>query len=90
MAPEQIEAERVVFEAWAKIEGKNRGCGWKLPQFLRTDSGHYVAGWTAALWDGWLTRAELAHAERREMQETEQRLRAEIARLQAIADRAVP
>lgn len=34
--------------------------------------------------------AEQQHAERREMQETEQRLRAEIARLQALASRAVP
>ena len=44
----------------------------------------------ADLWPAWHARAEQAHAERREMQETEQRLRAEISRLQAVASRAVP
>lgn len=90
MTPEQIEAERVVFEAWAKIEADRIGYAFKAWQFIRTDNGDYSSGWTAALWNGWQSRAELAHAERREMQETEQRLRAEIARLQAIADRAMP
>lgn len=90
MTPEQIEAERAAFEAWAKIEADKIGYAFKQWQFIRTDSGDYSVGWTASLWDGWMHRAELSHAERREMQETEQRLRAEIARLQAIASQAVP
>lgn len=69
MTPEQMEIERAAFEAWAKIEADRIGYAFKAWQFIRTDNGDYSSGWTAALWNGWQSRAELAHAERREMQD---------------------
>lgn len=85
MTPEQMEVERAEFEAWYRHEYWNfsdaQG-GYSNGQYEHLD--------IQLAWASRLDRAEKAHAERREMQEIEQRLRAEIARLQAIADRAVP
>lgn len=88
MTPEELEVERAAFEAWA------RSLGYQDDELDRCTIAivcpEYYNLNTEMAWNAWASRAELVHAERREMQETEQRLRAEIARLQAIADRAVP
>lgn len=86
MTPEQIESERAAFEAdVSQGMDKVEAC-----MLLGRKDGDYCFGEIYGGWVGWKSRAEQAHAERREMQETEQRLRAEIARLQAVASRAVP
>jgi hypothetical protein len=51
VTPDQIEAERVAFEAW-RPEAKELRYG---------DS--YWSELTKSRWEGWLARAELAHSE---------------------------
>ena len=77
MTPEQMNAERAAFEAWAKADGIG----------LATRGGDYLFNEATQAGRVGIAAAELAYNKRREMQEAEQRLRAEIARLQAIADR---
>ena len=57
MTSDQIEAERVAFEAWITAT-------YGVRLFSRYDIGNYIADWISDRWHGWLARAELAHEER--------------------------
>ena len=57
MTPEQIEAERVAFEAWF---GGPKTRGSHLERYL--DDGDYCFGPAYHGWSAWLARAELIHA----------------------------
>lgn len=51
MTPDQIEAERVRFEAWMT---KRHG----TLNFRRDFTSEYEVGWIYHAWQGWLARAE--------------------------------
>lgn len=59
MTPDQIEAERVRFEAWMRTYRYQ--CG------LMRISDSYVSTSTFFAWEGWLARAEQAHGATREL-----------------------
>lgn len=61
MTPDQIEAERVAFEAWAKFVHEENIHVARVA--LNARNGSYVSAFTDCLWRGWLARAELIHAE---------------------------
>jgi hypothetical protein len=49
LTPDQIEAERARFEAWAKTKG------WRPHAFRRqSDNGEYFYGSSFHAWQGWL------------------------------------
>jgi hypothetical protein len=66
MTTDQIEAERVAFEA--ALDAK---CG--PVNFRRDCTGGYEASWLCHEWRGWLMRAELIHAERQAAEELMER-----------------
>ena len=67
MTTDQIEAERVAFEAWAEFAHEENIHVARVA--LCTRNGQYVSAFTACLWQGWLARADLIHAERQAAEE---------------------
>ena len=67
MSQDQIEAERVAFEAWAEFAHEENIHVARVA--LCTRNGQYVSAFTACLWQGWLARAELIHANQQAAEE---------------------
>jgi hypothetical protein len=72
MTSDQIEAERVAFEAWYLR---------KYRRVPRRDGDGYWHGSTTYSWIGYLARAELIHAERQTAEETIERQESQRVRM---------